>query len=70
MKAAQYRAVRMDVKDYNQPNRKKTNFMDLTSTSGYAFLSLTSFAFLRDLKKINHKGLQIDVYPTQTEPLY
>lgn len=38
MKSAQYRAVRMDLKDHTPPNKKKTNFMDMTSTSGFAFL--------------------------------
>ena len=42
MKSARYRSVRFDIKDHNPKpgtkRAKKTNFMDLNSASGYAFL--------------------------------
>ncbi len=37
MKLARYRAARFDILDY-VPNGRKSNYMDLNSSSGYAFL--------------------------------
>ena len=41
MKSAQHRAVRFDILDHTPPNgSKRSNFMDLSTASGYAFLEL------------------------------
>lgn len=40
MKASMYRAARLDLKDFTQTNPDRSNYMDLTSPSGYAFLWL------------------------------
>lgn len=38
MIAAEYRAVRFDLKDNEQPKYRKSNFMDLSHASGFANL--------------------------------
>ena len=38
MHCAQYKSARFDLLDNNQPSNRHSNFMDLTHTSGYAFL--------------------------------
>ena len=38
MKAARYRSARLDLKDHTPRHKKKSNYMDLNSASGYAFL--------------------------------
>ncbi len=45
MKSARYRAARFDILDY-LPNGRKSNYMDLNSASGYAFLCLNWDCFL------------------------
>ena len=41
MKSAQYRAVRFDLLDHTPPKgSKRSNFMDMNTASGYAFLGL------------------------------
>ena len=39
MKSAMYRAARFDIKDHT-PRNKRSNYMDMNSPAGYAFLSL------------------------------
>jgi hypothetical protein len=36
MKSAQYRSIRLDIKDHS-PETKKNNYMDLASAAGMAF---------------------------------
>ena len=38
MHASEYRSARFDLLDNDQPSYRKSNFMDLTHSSGYAFL--------------------------------
>ena len=38
-KASGYRALRFDLIDNQQPASRKSNFMDLSSASGYALLA-------------------------------
>lgn len=38
MKLGRYRAARFDILDYVPNGRRKSNYMDLNSPSGYAFL--------------------------------
>lgn len=40
MKAYRYRAVRFDLLDNQQPSNRKSNFMDMTHSSGFAFLDM------------------------------
>ena len=45
MASSQYKAARFDVMDHKQEPRERSNFMDLTHASGFAFLGL----YKRDL---------------------
>ena len=39
MTAAQYKGFRFDILDNNRPGNRRSNFMDLTESSGFALLS-------------------------------
>ena len=57
MRAAKYRSARLDIKDHT-PKNTKSNYMDLNTASGYAFLWLNvrlqfkPFSLSEDLKNV------------------
>lgn len=53
MRSAMYRAARFDIKDHT-PRNKRSNYMDMNSPSGYAFLSLKFEVFSHPLDDSTH----------------
>ena len=42
LRQAMHRGLRFDILDNEQPGHRRSNFMDLTHASGYAFLGVAS----------------------------
>ena len=58
MKAAKYTNVRFDIKDHAVPkNSKRSNYMDLNSPSGFAFLWQYLTCFVSQWKVFNRGSI-------------
>lgn len=57
-KAAGYRAIRFDILDSKKEENRKSNFMDLTSPSGFALLDWNHVVFLADFWLLFHLQLK------------
>jgi hypothetical protein len=58
MRSAMYRAARFDIKDHT-PRNKRSNYMDMNSPAGYAFLSLKFEVFSHPLDDSTHDLLSV-----------